>query len=194
MNTSGELQTGVVVIGLGNVLLGDDGFGPSVIEILRAGWEFPESVTLVDAGTAGLDLVTFLLDQGTAILVDTVGAHGCPGELRLYRGDELRALPPKPRVSPHDPAVQEALWIAELSGCGPRRVLLFGVIPGLREPGAGLSDPVRTAASFTAALIVRELTNSRATPRRRSEPRASSAWWLRTSPIEATPSATLPWP
>jgi hydrogenase maturation protease len=178
MTAAAEAPTRIAVIGIGNVLLGDDGFGPCVVALLQAGWEFPDNVTLVDAGTPGLGLVTFLDGCDVAVLVDAVGATGRPGELRLYRGEDLRNLPTKPRVSPHDPAVQEALSIVELGGRGPRAVRLFGVIPESHELGAGLSPPVRAAATATAVRVVEELTKFGAILTPRPEPRALEAWWM----------------
>ena len=174
-----EAVAPIAVIGLGNVLLGDDGFWPFVVELLRARWKFPATVALVDAGTPGLDLVTHLDGREVAILVDTVAATGAAGELRRYRGEELRRMPPKPRVSPHDPAVQEALGITELAGRGPREVLLLGVIPESRELGAGMTHSVRAAAAVAAALVVRELASYGAAPLLRPEPGDPDAWWRR---------------
>lgn len=147
----------IAVIGLGNVLFGDDGFGPQVIALLRAGWEFPPEVELIDAGTPGLGLVTYLYGREAAILIDAVAATGDPGELRLYRGDDLRRIPPQPRVSPHDPAVQETLGIAELSGHGPRSVLLVGAIPASSTVGIGLSEAMGAAAAASTAVVIGEL-------------------------------------
>ena len=169
----------IAVIGLGNVLVGDDGFGPFVIELLRASWEFPECVALVDLGTPGLGLVTYFHNREMVILVDAVGATGRPGELRLYRSEDLRELPPKPRVTPHDPAVQETLWITELAGCGPRDVLLVGVIPESLDLGAGLSAPVRQAASAAAALVVSELAKGGTVAAPQPNPRFPDVWWMR---------------
>ena len=147
----------IAVIGLGNVLLSDDGFGPYAVELLRVGWEMPAAVELIDAGTPGLGLVTYLYDRDLVVLVDAVAATGSPGDLRWYTGEELRTLPPKPRVSPHDPAVQETLLMAQLTGHGPGTVRLIGAIPERTEIGIGLSPGMRTAAASAAALVVREL-------------------------------------
>ena len=166
----------IAVIGIGNVLLGDDGFGPYVVELLQSRWSFPSTVALIDAGTPGLDLVSYLLGREVVILVDAIAADGQPGELRVYSGAELQRLPLQPRVSPHDPAVQEALWTAQLAGFDPQ-VILIGAIPLATETGAGLSPTLRDTALDAAVLVVRELREhdikvttcrSQATP---------SLWW-----------------
>jgi hydrogenase maturation protease len=157
MSAAGDAPAPIAVIGLGNLLLGDDGFGPTVIELLRAGWQFPECVDLIDAGTPGLALTTYVLDREAVILIDAVAAHGESGELRLYRGAELQRIPMKPRVSPHDPAVGEALAIAEFAGLDLHRVLLVGAIPQSTAAGVGLTDAMRSAADAAAAIVVQEL-------------------------------------
>lgn len=167
----------IAVVGLGNVLLGDDGFGPTVIEWLRARWRLPREVELIDAGTPGLDLASYLIERECVVLVDTVAATGEPGELRLYRGDELRRLPLKPRVSPHDPALGEALGIAELSGVAPRELMLVGVIPETVAASTQLSARVRQSVAAATTLVLAELArvgvNAEALPR----PAAGPPWW-----------------
>lgn len=171
----------VAVIGLGNVLLGDDGFGPTVIALLRAGWEFPADVELVDGGTPGLHLVASVHGRDALVLIDTVAGAGAPGELRRYRREDLERLPILARVSPHDPAVLEALAIAELAGRGPQTVLLVGVIPASLELETTLSPPVRAACPGAAALVVEELSRLSVAPRSRRDAVAPDAWWMRDS-------------
>jgi len=177
MSAAADGPAPIAVIGLGNVLLGDDGFGPFVIALLHAGWDFPASVELIDAGTPGLGLVSYFQDRELALIVDAVAASGEPGELRLYRSADLQKLPLQPRVSPHDPAVQETLGIAELSGHGPRAVLLLGAIPTSTEPGIGLSAPMRSAATLAVELVLRELSHRGIDVLPRSVTRPLDAWW-----------------
>jgi len=167
------------VIGLGNVLLGDDGFGPSVIEFLRAGWVFPDAVTLVDAGTPGLDLVDYLQGYETVIVVDAIAVPAPAGSLRTYRGDEVRRLVLPERISAHDPALGEALLLAELAGDAPSDVVLVGAVPAQLDAGTGLSPPMRRAAHAAARQVVDELTVRRLAPLPLPSPREPAAWWLR---------------
>ena len=170
----------IAVIAIGNVLLGDDGFGPTVLALLDSQWDIPTRVELIDAGTPGLDLAGLLCGREAVILIDTVAASGQPGQLRLYRDHELqRALVLQPRVSPHDPAVAEALAIAGLAGGAPRSVLLVGVIPESAEVGPGLSDAVATAVPEAAAAVVAALRQWGVAPTRRREPIGNGSWWMR---------------
>jgi hydrogenase maturation protease len=144
----------IAVIGLGNVLLGDDGFGPRVIAHLRATWNAPPAVALIDGGTAGLGLVTRLTDCDVAILVDCVAGGGAAGALRSYRGVELDALPRKPRVSPHAAAVGEALALARLATGRPTDAVVIGVVPQSVQVGTELSAPVLASVPAAVALVV----------------------------------------
>ena len=124
----------VRVLGLGNVLMGDDALGPWVIEELLAKWEFPEGVSVLDVGTPGLDLTPYLADADTVLMVDTVKADAPSGWVRVYSKDELLARPPQPRVSPHDPGVAMSFTLS-FAGCAPRDLVLVGVVPEVVAKG-----------------------------------------------------------
>jgi hydrogenase maturation protease len=134
-----------LIAGIGNILLGDDGLGPAVVDYLQQHCELPHGVEAVDLGTPGLDLAPYLCQCKKLILIDAVEDDGAPGELRMYRGDELYRRPASPRMSPHDPGIQETLLYLELAGSGPDEVVLIGALAGVTEPGIGLSDAVRCA-------------------------------------------------
>lgn len=172
-------KSSIVVIAIGNVLLGDDGFGPTVLALLDAQWDIPSRVELIDAGTPGLDLAGLLCGREAVVLIDTVAASGPPGQLRVYRDHELlRALVLQPRVSPHDPAVAEALAIAGLADGAPRAVLLVGVVPESTDVGPGLSDAVAAAVPEAAAAVAAALRQWGAAPSRRRVPVGATPWWV----------------
>jgi hydrogenase maturation protease len=169
----------VTVLGLGNVLLGDDALGPYAVRMFEAHYVLPEQVEVLDVGTPGLDLLPYLEDAEATVLVDTIRSEAPPGTLRLYRRDEILKHPPRTRVSPHDPGLKEALLLLEFTGRGPREVLLVGVVPERTVQGVGMSDPVRAALPVVEAEILRELERlgTPAIPRR--EPLPPDIWWER---------------
>jgi hydrogenase maturation protease len=167
------------VIGLGNVLMGDDAFGPWVVETLLAGYEFPDGVSVEDLGTPGLDLMPYLADVEALVLVDTVRSEAPPGTLCLYRRDEILRHPPPARLSPHDPGVKEALLTAEFSGQGPREVLLVGAVPADTATGVRLSPALRAAVPLAVSEVLRELERLGRPARRRDSPSAPDIWWTR---------------
>lgn len=167
----------ISVIGLGNVLMGDDAFGPYVVRELQARYTFPGDVDVQDLGTPGIDLTAHLAGLGALILVDTVKSAGAPGELRTYRRDDILRHPPQPRLSPHDPSLKEALLMADFAGGGPAEVLLVGVIPESVATGVGLRTPVRGAVDGAVEAVVRELERLGAPPRPLPPGDRPDIWW-----------------
>jgi hydrogenase maturation protease len=170
----------LLVLGIGNVLTGDDAVGPHVVELLDAGWELPPDVAVVEAGTPGLDLTVFLHGVEAVLVVDAVRAQGAaPGEIRRYQREALLARPPVPALSPHEPGLREALLTMEFGGGGPREVRLLGVVPAQVETGAGLSEAVRAAVPRLLEAVLAELASLGALPRKRARPREPDLWWER---------------
>ena len=169
----------IAVIGIGNVLTGDDAVGPTVVRMLEAAYEAPDDVLVLDAGTPGLDLTAYLAGLEAAVLVDAVRAKGAPGDLRVYGREELLSRPPALATSPHDPGVREALLHAQFMGVAPGTVRLVGVIPAQVETGIGLSAPVRAAVPAALARVREELAALGAPLRERVPPRDPDLWWER---------------
>jgi hydrogenase maturation protease len=168
----------IAVLALGNVLMGDDGLGPSVIRHLQESYVFPENVSVEDLGTPGLDMIPFLADLDAVILVDVVRAQGSPGDLRVYRRQEILQHAPNPRMSPHDPGVKAALLTLKLAGIGPRDATLVGVIPAAIRTGPGLSDPVRRAVDAATREVLAELARLGAcVMSQRATPSTGVPWW-----------------
>lgn len=175
----------VRILGLGNVLMGDDAFGPWVIEDLLARWEFPEGVSVLDVGTPGLDLTPYLADAEAVFLVDTVKADAAPGSIRIYSRGQLLARGPQPRVSPHDPGLAEALFSLDFAGAAPKQVTLVGVVPGKVEKGVELSPALRAAVPAVSEEIAGRLAWLGLAPRRRPGATAKP-WWEAAVPETVT--------
>jgi hydrogenase maturation protease len=190
------METGaplVRVLGLGNVLMGDDALGPWVIHRLEATYVFPPEVEVVDVGTPGLDLVPYVAGPCGIILVDTVHAKDvAPGTVKLYDRDALVKFGPKPRLSPHDPGVTEAILAVEMAGEPPAFVTLVGVVPGSVKTGVGLTPELQDAVVRAADEIVVDLL-ARGFDVHRRETNAVSVplpWWE--MPVVATVPAPEP--
>lgn len=167
----------VCLLGVGNVLMGDDALGPYVLEWLRARWEFPPQVALFDAGTPGLDLTLFLDGFDALIAVDAVKGNGPPGEVRSWRRAELLGGRLPIVTSPHEPTLREALLRLELFGRCPKDVLLVGAVPSSVATGTGLSAPVRQAVPRIEEHVVGELARLGAALAPRAQETWSPPWW-----------------
>lgn len=168
----------VTVLGLGNVLTGDDAVGPTVVRTLEAGWEVPEGVDLVDAGTPGMDLASLLADSDAAIVVDSVLGDAAPGTIRCYDRAMLVGRPLQPRTNPHAPGLAETLLSLELQNLGPSRVLLVGVIPDRIEIGVGLSPSLEAVVDELVETVVDALGALGLPPRRRHSADEPDLWWM----------------
>jgi hydrogenase maturation protease len=186
MSDGTEADMSIRVIGMGNVLMGDDGFGPNVIAALLACCDFSDDVSVMDLGTPGLDLTPYVVGADALIIVDTVNSRGAPGEMRLYRKDQILKYAPQPRLGPHDPGLKEALFLADLMGCAPQKVLLVGVIPERTETGPGLTDAVRHAVSPAAFQVIREIEALGGGVKVRATPCPQEVWWESRPTSDAT--------
>jgi hydrogenase maturation protease len=173
----GDEEAEVRVLGLGNVLMGDDAAGPWVVEHLRAEYEIGPGASLTDVGTPGLDLVPHIGGARVVILVDTVKSDGVAGELRFYRKDDILRHPPGPRTSPHDPGVKETLLYLDMAGQGPEEVFLVGIIPGRVEKGLFLTPDVAAAVPRAAEAVAAELRRLGITVERRPGATPAHPWW-----------------
>lgn len=171
------MTSSIRVLGLGNVLTGDDGFGPSVVCALLAAFEWPEHVELIDVGTPGLDLTPFVAGADTIVFVDTVKAAGAAGELRVYDKAAILQHAPQPRLSPHDPGVKEVLLTLDFAGEGPADVVLVGAIPQSCPTAPGLSDALRAAVAPAVRQVVEVLRARGVTPSPRPLDVPVHPWW-----------------
>jgi len=165
------------VLGIGNVLMGDDGFGPFVVRVLEALYPCPSGVEFIDAGTPGLDLTPYLFGADAVIFVDTVSARGLPGEIRVYDRDAILQVPPQMRTGGHDPALKEALLTVAAAGGGPSRVTLVGAIPEWVATGVSLSPRLEAAVGPAIHAVVDALSSMGVELERRAHPLAPHIWW-----------------
>jgi hydrogenase maturation protease len=145
------------VYGIGNILLGDDGIGPAVVDYLSANFALGPDVTIEDLGTPSLDLPNYLAGYDRVIFVDAVAADAPPGTIRLYSREEIVAAPPGIRISPHEPTINDALIVLDFAGGAPKEVVLIGVVPQTLENGMMLSPAVAGAVPRAAAIVMGEL-------------------------------------
>jgi hydrogenase maturation protease len=150
----------MAVIGVGNALMQDDGFGPAMIRRLASGGAWPERVELVDVGTAGFDLMHQLLGRTHVLLLDAVAAPGGepPGTLVQVTHGQLVTMPRRgARASPHEPGILAAIQVAALADELPQELLLVGVVPASMEMGTELSGPVTGALDAAEAAVRRAI-------------------------------------
>lgn len=147
----------VLVLGAGNLLLSDEGFGVHVVHRIEQCYAIPAGVELLDAGTMGIMISSRIEDADIVFIVDVVDAPGEPGTIMRYDKDDfmLNRIPVK--LSPHQMGVQEMLLVSELRGRCPRAVRLIGIIPATLEPGNVLSPAVAAKVDEVVEIVMTEI-------------------------------------
>jgi hydrogenase maturation protease len=142
----------VLVLGIGNVLWADEGFGVRAVEALHAAFAFPDGVTLQDGGTLGLNLYEQVASARRVLVFDAIDFRLPPGTLKVLRDDEVPAWG-RTKLSPHQTGFNDVLALAQLNGRGPEAIVAFGVQPlELEDFGGSLREPVRARLAEVVAL------------------------------------------
>ncbi|MEO5338592.1 MAG: HyaD/HybD family hydrogenase maturation endopeptidase [Magnetospirillum sp. WYHS-4] len=146
----------VLVLGVGNILLGDEGVGVRIVEELERRFRLPPEVTALDGGTSGMDLLNPISDCQVLIIADAVRTGASPGTVVRLDGDEVPALF-RSKLSPHQVGISDVLAAAALTERVPGRIILFGVVPENLDLGLDLSDLIAPLVGTVVGLIADEL-------------------------------------
>jgi hydrogenase maturation protease len=144
-----------LVLGIGNILLSDEGIGVRVIEYLQT-QALPKNVELVDGGTAGADLIDVLTDRKNVIIIDAADADGDPGTILRFTPEDFLADEQDP-LSLHDLNIPQTLAMTHLMGCAPLNVICLAVIPQSIEPGMELTDTIKPLVAKLAEMVTEEI-------------------------------------
>ena len=146
----------ILVLGLGNSIMTDDGFGVEVVNTLSSRYHFQGEVCLVDGGTLGLDLLPYLENVESLLIIDALDMRDEPGRIFRLQGEEVpRAFASK--LSVHQMGLQDLLAVAELQGHVPKRLVVWGVQPESIEMGTELTPAVKKAVVAVIDNILDEL-------------------------------------
>ncbi|KAA0895083.1 HyaD/HybD family hydrogenase maturation endopeptidase [Oryzomonas rubra] len=146
----------ILVLGIGNLVMSDDGVGVRVVQELQKRCRFPPHVEIMDGGTLGLDLLPKLEGIGRLLVVDAVETGGTPGTLVRLSGKEL-PIALQTKVSPHQMGLKDLLAVAELLGHAPREMVLVGIQPASIEMGAELSINITAQLEKMIGNVLTEL-------------------------------------
>jgi hydrogenase maturation protease len=149
-------STSAVVLGLGNLLRRDEGLGIRALWRLQREYALPEAVQLVDGGTLGLELLSYLEDAPRVLVLDAVLTDGPPGTLARIAGDDVPAFLGL-RTSPHEVGLSDLLAVTRLRGTAPAEIVVLGLRPGAIELGWELSPAVECRLGALVAAAADEL-------------------------------------
>ncbi|WP_036283936.1 HyaD/HybD family hydrogenase maturation endopeptidase [Methylocystis sp. ATCC 49242] len=160
MNAAQNAEPRILVLGIGNILWGDEGFGVRAVEEFHQRFRLPENVTILDGGTQGLYLVQFVREADYLLVFDAIDYGLEPGALKLVRDDQVPKFTGAKKMSLHQTGFQEVLSAADLLGQYPGKLALIGCQPlDLENWGGALTRPVQGAISGaveTARLLLEE--------------------------------------
>jgi len=148
----------VLVLGIGNLVMSDDGVGVKVIHRLQKEYLFPDSVEVLDGGTLGLDLLPKLEGIDHLIVVDAVETGQKPGSCVRLAGEEL-PIALETKVSPHQMGLKDLLSVAQLLGQSPAEMVLVGVQPGSIEMDTELTPEVEAVLDVLIDNVLEEIRN-----------------------------------
>ncbi|MDD0839097.1 HyaD/HybD family hydrogenase maturation endopeptidase [Curvibacter sp. HBC61] len=161
----------ICVLGIGNLLWADEGFGVRCVEALQQRYTFAPHVSLVDGGTQGLYLIHHVQEADALLIFDAIDYGLAPGTLKLVRDDEVPRFMGAKKMSLHQTGFQEVLSLAQFTGKYPSRVLLIGCQPQeLDDYGGSLRPLVKAAMDEALVLGVAELASWGGQPTWRTEP------------------------
>jgi hydrogenase maturation protease len=146
----------VVVLGLGNLLLCDDGAGVVALHRLARAVQPDPRVAFIDGGTLGLALLDFIDPESELIIVDAVRADGPPGTVVVLEGADVAAAA-EAKLSPHQVGVADLLCAADHLGRTPIRTVLVGVVPEAIELGTERTPAVEAAIQAMVTAVVAEV-------------------------------------
>lgn len=162
------------VVGIGNVLLGDDGAGVWLIHHLLAAYRFTPEIELLDGGTLGLGLVTYLSDTDRLLVIDAATTGSVPGTVAVMRGRDVPAIL-RATLSAHEASLCDLLGALTLLGMTPDEFVAVGIEPQDLTPSVKLSAPVREALEVAERAVVEQL----------------SAWGIATEALDVARPAVL---
>ncbi|MEN6576078.1 MAG: HyaD/HybD family hydrogenase maturation endopeptidase [Phycisphaerales bacterium] len=147
----------VVVLGLGNPLMADEGIGVCLVErLVESAGDFPD-VDFIDAGTGGLAVLHHIEGRRKAIFLDCAYLGQEPGSIRRFVPDEVCSTKVLAHQSLHEADLLRIIDMARQLGQAPDEIVIFGIQPQRVEPGLGLSPSLMSKIESYLALILREL-------------------------------------
>lgn len=150
------LEMEVTLIGLGNLLMRDEGVGVQAVRIVEERYEIPPGVEIVDGGTSGLDLLPYIEGRDRVLFVDALNFGREPGFIDVLENREIPALFAA-KESLHHLGLMDVLATAQLLDVMPRDICLIGIQPLSLEIGLELSELLQARMELLVARIITKL-------------------------------------
>ncbi|MHB8810655.1 MAG: HyaD/HybD family hydrogenase maturation endopeptidase [Desulfobulbaceae bacterium] len=150
-------QKRIGILGLGNLLLSDEGFGVHFINYLTDRYEVPEHVAVLDGGTAGIMMAPFIEDADILYVIDTVALQDQPGSIHRFSDQDIQAGNIHARMSPHQVGLLDILDLCRLRETAPQRTEMITVVPGDLSVAIGLTPALAAKLPEVMAILEKSL-------------------------------------
>jgi len=173
----GDENSPIAVLGVGNVLLSDEGFGVRVVQHLMKYYDFKPEIRLIDGGTLGWDLLNFLQGVKKLIVIDAVEGKAVPETFFVFKNGEVKTYF-KRKVSGHEAGVQEVLAWFELMGKPIEEITVIGVQPQSLDTGLELTPLIKRQIPKAVEEVLKQLNTWGVEVLKREQPRDLGSWEL----------------
>ena len=146
----------VTILGVGNVILRDEGFGVRVAEYLDAHYAFPENVQIVDGGTLGIELTQYVTGTNKLLVIDSINGGAEPGTLFRFHNDDVMDHFQE-KISAHEVGIQDVLALLTVTGHKIPDVVVIGAQPYDLEAGVELSPGMQKLMPQVVEQALKEL-------------------------------------
>ena len=151
-----DYENSIVVLGVGNILLTDEGLGVHVVEDLKANYTFTPQISLIDGGTMGMELLTYMRGMKKILLIDAVNGGEAPGTIYEFPHRELEQYFTD-HISVHEVGMQDILRIRAIQENPLEDAIVIGVEPESLDVGFEPSAPVQKALPEVKDRVLRVL-------------------------------------
>jgi hydrogenase maturation protease len=148
----------VTILGVGNVILKDEGFGVRVAEYLDHNYTFPDSVQIVDGGTLGIELTQYVTGTNKLLVIDSINGGAEPGTVFRFHNDAIMEHF-QDKLSAHEVGIQDVLALLTVTGHKIPDVIVIGAQPFDVEAGVGLSDGMQALLPQIVEQALKDLGN-----------------------------------
>jgi len=152
-----DTRKSIGILGIGNLLVQDEGFGVHFIEHLTKHYDIPDNVSVLDGGTAGIMLAPFIEDVDFLYVIDTVSLNKEPGSIHCFSDEDVRSGTVQMRMSPHQVGLIEILSMCKFRDKAPEKTEMITVVPKDLEVSIGLSDCLLPKIAEVTDILIKKL-------------------------------------
>ncbi len=171
----------VVILGVGNILLSDEGIGVKIVWELEKRFKFPEGVKLIDGGSGGFSLIPFIEEADRLLIIDAVLGNNPPGTIYRFTLENLPETIAE-KISLHELSLTDILNLVKLRKKLPEEIVIIGIEPASLEVSLELSSEVKEKQENLINMVLEELKKWGVFPEKKFQSSSSSDFKINSSP------------